>query len=98
MYNNICRKTSKKSTDGKSVGMKVLMKTVVQLRKICNHPYLFEQEGYNQDDNLVRASGKFALLDHILPKLKATGHRVLIFSQMTKLITVLEDFFYYERF
>jgi hypothetical protein len=35
-------------------------------------------------ERLVRSSGKMALLDKLLPKLKAEGHRVLIFSQFTK--------------
>ena len=79
--------------------VKGLMNTLMQLRKICNHPYLFnEREDWNVDRNIVRAAGKFDLLDHILPKLKATGHKVLIFSQMTQLITILEDFFRYKGF
>ena len=35
-------------------------------------------------ERLVRSSGKMVLLDKLLPKLKAEGHRVLIFSQFTK--------------
>jgi hypothetical protein len=38
-------------------------------------------------------TGKFALLDQILPKLKRTGHRVLIFSQMTKVMDILALYF-----
>ena len=41
---------------------------------------------------LVRSAGKFDLLDRVLPKLKATDHRVLMFCQMTQLMTILEDF------
>lgn len=43
-------------------------------------------------------SGKFELLDRILPKLKVTGHRVLLFCQMTQLMTVLEDFLNWKGF
>lgn len=68
-----------------------LQNTMMQLRKICNHPYLFVDE-YGFDDNIVRSSGKFALLDHLLPKLKRTGHRLLIFSQMVELLEILGDF------
>lgn len=39
---------------------------------------------------LYRSSGKFELLDRILPKLKASGHRVLMFCQMTQLMTIME--------
>jgi SNF2 family DNA or RNA helicase len=69
----------------------------MQLRKICNHPYLFldylEPEDYK--DNIYRASGKFELLDRILPKLIKTGHKVLIFSQFTQLMDIMQIFFDY---
>jgi SNF2 family DNA or RNA helicase len=65
---------------------------IMQLRKVCNHPYLFLNEWY-ADDDLIRASGKFELLDRMLPKLKAGGHRILMFSQMTHAMTILERFF-----
>jgi SNF2 family DNA or RNA helicase len=71
--------------------------TIMQLRKICNHPYLFMAD-WPIDDDLIRSSGKFELLDRMLPKLKAAGHRVLIFSQMTQLMTVLEKFFELRKF
>ena len=69
----------------------------MQLRKVCNHPYLFLTD-WAIDDDLIRSSGKFELLDRMLPKLKAAGHRVLIFSQMTQLMTILERFFEYRGF
>src|SRR5690349_8571912 len=65
--------------------VKGLMNTLMQLRKICNHPYLFNERGdWTVDRDIIRAAGKFDLLDNILPKLKRTGHKVLIFSQMTQ--------------
>lgn len=74
---------------------------MVQLRKVCNHPFLFHpctrgvigSEYFRFDEDAVKCCGKFLLLDNILPKLKATGHRVLIFNQMTKLMNLLEDYF-----
>lgn len=48
--------------------------------------------------DLYRASGKFELLDRILPKLQATNHRVLLFCQMTSLMTIMEDYFSYRNF
>ncbi|KAL8162672.1 hypothetical protein V2J09_014161 [Rumex salicifolius] len=73
---------------GKSKGLQNLS---MQLRKCCNHPYLFA-DGYNiwRKEEIVRASGKFELLDRLLPKLKRAGHRVLLFSQMTRLLDILE--------
>ncbi|KAH9617893.1 hypothetical protein KSS87_010160 [Heliosperma pusillum] len=78
---------------GKSKGLQNLS---MQLRKCCNHPYLFLQDYYNigRMDDIVRASGKFELLDRLLPKLHRAGHRVLLFSQMTRLLDILE---YYLR-
>ncbi|KAK4790333.1 hypothetical protein SAY86_017637 [Trapa natans] len=70
---------------------KSLQNLTMQLRKCCNHPYLFVGE-YNiwRKDEIVRASGKFELLDRLLPKLRRAGHRVLMFSQMTRLMDILE--------
>lgn len=67
---------------------------IMQLRKVCNHPYLFE-DSYLENENTMRVSGKFELLDRIIPKLIKTGHRMLIFTQMTQLIDILEYFLKY---
>jgi ATP-dependent helicase STH1/SNF2 len=62
---------------------KSINNTIMQLRKICNHPYVFSEvedvlnPNSVTDMNIFRTSGKFELLDRILPKFKATGHRVL---------------------
>ena len=48
--------------------------------------------------DLYRASGKFEVLDRILPKLEATNHKVLLFCQMTTLMTIMEDYFAYRSF
>ena len=70
----------------------------MQLRKICQHPFLFDsvEDKINPtghiNDSLVRTSGKVELLSRILPKFFATGHRVLIFFQMTKVMDIMEDF------
>ena len=45
--------------------------------------------------DLYRSSGKFELLDRILPKMKATNHRVLLFNQMTSLMSIMEDYMLY---
>ncbi|GMH28470.1 hypothetical protein Nepgr_030313 [Nepenthes gracilis] len=73
---------------GKSKGLQNLS---MQLRKCCNHPYLFVGEYIMwRKEEIVRASGKFELLDRLLPKLRRAGHRVLLFSQMTRLLDILE--------
>ena len=79
-------------------GVKGLSNELMQLRKICQHPFLFEsvEDKINPssmiDDKLIRSSGKIELLSRILPKFFATGHRVLIFFQMTKVMDIMEDF------
>jgi ATP-dependent helicase STH1/SNF2 len=76
--------------------IKNLNNSVMQLRKVCNHPYLFYPEPtYPIDDYLWRCSGKFELLDHILPKLITTGHKMLIFCQMTQLMDIMQKYFDY---
>ena len=75
-----------------------LNNVVMQLRKVCNHPYLFSSQGYMLNDDLIRCSGKFQLLDDMLPKLKAAGHRILMFTQMTAVMTILEDYFKYRGY
>ena len=63
-----------------------LLNVVMQLRKCCNHPYLFQgtEPGppYTTGEHLVEASGKMVLLDKLLPKLQSRDSRVLIFSQV----------------
>eukprot|EP00741_Cyanophora_paradoxa_P014824 tig00020825_g14300.t1 len=74
------------------------------LPSVCNHPYLLdgvedvaisslpEKTDKAKNEALVTASGKTVLLDKLLPKLKRDGHRVLIFSQMVRVLDILEDF------
>jgi len=79
------------------VGKKALMNMMMQKRKICDHPYLFVDGDFDIDETMVRASGKFEIIDRILPKLIRAGHRVLIFTQMTRLMDILEVFFEYRK-
>ncbi|KTG46722.1 hypothetical protein cypCar_00025012 [Cyprinus carpio] len=78
-----------------------LLNVVMDLKKCCNHPYLFPTaaneapkmpNGMYDGSALTKASGKLMLLYKMLKKLKEGGHRVLIFSQMTKMLDLLEDF------
>ncbi len=46
---------------------------------------------------LVRRCGKFEVLDRMLVKFHATGHRVLLFSTMTKLLDLLESYLSWRR-
>ncbi|KOB73409.1 Chromatin-remodeling complex ATPase chain Iswi, partial [Operophtera brumata] len=73
-----------------------LQNILMQLRKCCNHPYLFDgaEPGppYTTDQHLVFNCGKLVILDKLLPKLQEQGSRVLIFSQMTRMLDILEDY------
>jgi SNF2 family DNA or RNA helicase len=58
----------------------------MQLRKVCNHPYLFpgiEPEGApSMGEHLIETSGKLIILDQLLKKLYSEKyHKVLIFHK-----------------
>ncbi|XP_074272874.1 ATP-dependent helicase BRM [Silene latifolia] len=70
----------------------------MELRKVCNHPLL--SYPYFNDfskDFLVKSCGKLWILDRILMKLHRSGHRVLLFSTMTKLLDILEEYLQWRR-
>ncbi|EKX30993.1 hypothetical protein GUITHDRAFT_149568, partial [Guillardia theta CCMP2712] len=75
-----------------------LNNVLMELRKCCNHAYLFDsavKHHKNPDDtlaHLVQASGKFELLHLLLPKLKERGSKVLIFSQFKIMLDILETY------
>lgn len=83
---------------GKKTGMRGLSNMLMQLRKLCNHPFVFEEvedqmnPGRGTNDLIWRTAGKFELLDRVLPKFQVTGHRVLMFFQMTQIMNIMEDF------
>lgn len=100
IYQQLVKYNKISVTDGKGgkTGIRGLSNMLMQLRKLCNHPFVFEQvedqmnPSHFSNDMLWRTSGKFELLDRILPKFKASGHRVLMFFQMTQIMNIMEDF------
>ncbi|XP_078434053.1 uncharacterized protein LOC144705318 [Wolffia australiana] len=80
--------------------------TVMELRNICNHPYLSQLHSDEVEallpkhylPPLVRLCGKIEMVDRLLPKLKATGHRVLFFSTMTRLLDVMEEYLQWKHY
>ncbi|GJM90001.1 hypothetical protein PR202_ga06236 [Eleusine coracana subsp. coracana] len=64
----------------------------MELRKVCNHPLLSYPFLNCGKDFMVRSCGKLWNLDRILIKLHKAGHRVLLFSTMTKLLDIMEDY------
>ncbi|POW18921.1 hypothetical protein PSHT_05280, partial [Puccinia striiformis] len=86
---------------GKKEGKTRLMNVVMQLRKCCNHPYLFdgaESPPFTTDEHLVFNSGKMIILDKLLKAMKAKGSRVLIFSQMSRVLDILEDYCFFRQY
>lgn len=73
-----------------------LQNTVMQLRKVCSHPFLFEwpEDPATRDlvigEELVYASGKMMVLDRLLKELFKRGHKVLLFSQFTTMLDIIE--------
>ncbi|KAJ6980970.1 LOW QUALITY PROTEIN: chromatin structure-remodeling complex protein SYD-like isoform X3 [Populus alba x Populus x berolinensis] len=47
---------------------------------------------------IIRLCGKLEMLDRLLPKLKATDHRVLFFSTMTRLLDVMEEYLTWKQY
>ncbi|KAE8710591.1 Protein CHROMATIN REMODELING 5 [Hibiscus syriacus] len=81
-----------------------LLNIVVELKKCCNHPFLFESadHGYGGGDTgmrdisklerIILSSGKLVILDKLLVRLHETKHRVLIFSQMVRMLDILAEY------
>jgi len=80
-----------------------LLNILMQLKKVCNHPYLFPniEEGppYIEGEHLIYNSMKLKILDILLKKIHSeTDNKVLIFSQMTTLLNILDDYCRYRNF
>ncbi|GAB1302384.1 Lymphocyte-specific helicase [Apodemus speciosus] len=81
-----------------------LQNIMMILRKCCNHPYMIEYpidpvtQEFKIDEELVTNSGKFLILDRMLPELKKRGHKVLVFSQMTSMLDILMDYCHLRNF
>lgn len=75
--------------------IRATMNTLMQLRKCCNHPYLFNGVDIPDEDpdceHLISSSGKMIVLDKLLKKLYGR-HQVLIFSQFTTMLNVIEEY------
>ncbi|XP_076366781.1 lymphocyte-specific helicase-like isoform X2 [Tachypleus tridentatus] len=86
-----------KSVETSVVSLK-MQNILMQLRKICNHPYLLEYpldpltQNFKIDEELVKVCGKISLMDSLLKELKKHGHKVLLFSQMTTMLDILQDY------
>eukprot|EP00371_Babesia_bovis_P002113 XP_001610760.1 SNF2 helicase [Babesia bovis T2Bo] len=99
LYKDLLRRTVPDlgAEDSHSSVVKVqLLNLAMQLRKACNHPYLFE--GWEDRDadpfgeHLVENAGKLNVVDKLLRRLLKANSRILIFSQMARMLDILEDY------
>lgn len=102
-YKNILTRNYAALNAGSKGGQKQsLLNVMMELKKASNHPFMFPSAedrilagSEKRDDQLkalITSSGKMMLLDQLLTKLKKDNHRVLIFSQMVKLLDILGDY------
>jgi ATP-dependent DNA helicase len=84
-------------TVGKFSGSHHLQNMIMQLRKAANHPYLFDwpvipgTDTFLVDSSIVNISGKMLILQRLLPALFSDNHKVLLFSQFTTMLDIIED-------
>lgn len=61
-----------------------ILTLLMRLRQICCHPRLF-------DEDYERDSGKLNLLMEIITSASASGHRILVFSQFTSMLKIIQE-------
>ena len=62
----------------------MILSALTRLRQICCHPATFL-------DNYEGGSGKLMMLMDILEEALANGHRILLFSQFTSMLSIIKD-------
>ncbi|KAI0020490.1 P-loop containing nucleoside triphosphate hydrolase protein [Xylariomycetidae sp. FL0641] len=101
-YKNILTRNYAALNEGNTGQKSSLLNIVMELKKVSNHPYMFpgaeekvlagSERREDHIKGLIASSGKMMLLDQLLAKLKKDNHRVLIFSQMVKVLDILGDY------
>lgn len=101
-YKNILTRNYAALNSGNSGQKQSLLNIMMELKKASNHPFMFPNAedrilaGSNSREDqlkaIVTSSGKMMLLDQLLIKMKKDGHRVLIFSQMVKMLDIIGDY------
>jgi chromodomain-helicase-DNA-binding protein 1 len=104
-YKAVFTKNFEALNKGGKNGNLSLQNIAMELKKASNHPFLFdgaeENHGMSRQDQLkgiIVNSGKMVLLDKLLTRLKEDGHRVLIFSQMVRMLDILTDYMSYRGY
>ncbi|KAJ3261825.1 choline dehydrogenase 7 [Boothiomyces macroporosus] len=104
-YRSILEKNFTWLKQGGKKNIPNMVNTMIELRKCCIHPWLLNgaEEQILEELNchnspelqlkaLINSSGKMVLIDKLLKKLKLGGHKVLIFSQMTKCLDLIQEY------
>jgi chromodomain-helicase-DNA-binding protein 1 len=101
-YKNILTRNYAALSDASNGHKQSLLNIMMELKKVSNHPYMFHgaeervlagsTRREDQIKGLITSSGKMMLLDQLLTKLRKDNHRVLIFSQMVKMLDILGDY------
>ena len=101
-YKNILTRNYSALSDASGGYKSSLLNIMMELKKISNHPYMFpgvedrvlagSTRREDQIKGLIASSGKMMLLDQLLSKMKRDGHRVLIFSQMVRMLDIIGDY------
>ena len=107
-YKNILTRNYAALNEGGKGHKQSLLNIMMELKKASNHPYMFpaaEDRILNGSERpedrlkgLITSSGKLMLLDQLLTKLRKDNHRVLIFSQMVKMLDILGDYLSYRNY
>lgn len=79
-----------------------LQNLLMHLRKCTNHPYLMHgaEPGppYTTDQHLVNNCGKMIFLDKLLSRLKEQGSKVLLFTQMVRMLDIFDDYCSWKKY
>ncbi|CAF0884246.1 unnamed protein product [Adineta ricciae] len=100
LYKAILTKNRSIFGTNESASKTSLVNIMMQLRKAIAHPYLFpgiEPEPFEMGEHLIEASGKLHILDHLLAHLHAKKHKVLLFSQFTTVLDIIQDYLTYRE-
>ncbi|KAL3680801.1 hypothetical protein R1sor_023757 [Riccia sorocarpa] len=85
---------------GPQIALNIVM---MELRKLCAHPFMLDgAEPFARNEQeanrlMLEASEKFILLERMMAKLRIQGHRVLIYSQFTRMLDILEEWLLYKK-
>lgn len=102
LYKNILTRNYAALNQGSKGQKQGLLNIMMELKKASLHPFMFPNtedrilaDVHGREEELkalITNSGKMMLLDQLLMKLKKDGHRVLIFSQMVKMLHILSHY------